>query len=231
VRLVLAIALAGCSFRHGIGPDGGETADAARTRDGAVIPDAPTGSIAATRQLVTGPTDLTGEGAIDWAEWGATKATDFNHKATGGTQIANCTEVGSGTVFGYGNAYNQAGNDGFTWSDGTPVMNEPTAQYSGLWIDSAPNGFSTHVPADPTTRTLRMYVGAYDATGTFTAHLTDGSAPDYVDANGIGNTTTSWAARYEVVYRSATAGAALTITWVQSSAGGGDVNWSAASLH
>jgi len=231
VRLVLAIALAACSFRHGVEPASGNTPDAPRLGD-AAVPDAPaTGSIAVTRQLVTGAIDLPTEGAIDWAEWGATSASDFNHKATGGTQIANCTVVGSGTVFGYGNAYNQAGNDGFTWSGGTPVANEPTAQYSGLWIDYAPNGFTTHVPASPTTRTLRMYVGAYNATGTFTAQLSDASAADYVDANGLGNTTSSWAGRYEVVYRSAIENAMLTVSWVQSSAGGGDVNWSAASLH
>ena len=52
---------------------------------------------------------------------GATAVTDFDHNATGGSQIANWTRIGSATVYGYGNAYNQPGNDGFTWSNGAPL--------------------------------------------------------------------------------------------------------------
>jgi hypothetical protein len=189
------------------------------------------GMLEVTREIVSGPIDLTAEGTSDWAEWGATAVDDFNHKANGGTKIANWTKVGTGTVYGYGNAYHQPGNDGFTWSDGTPVGTELTAQYSGVWIDYAPNGFSTTVPAGTAPQTLRMYVGGASATGTFTAMLSDGSATRYVDADGLGSTGTSWAGVYEIHFNSATAGAVLTVTWVQSSAGGGDVNWSAASLH
>lgn len=231
--LVLALVLAACSFEHGTasgtpGPDSGLTAP-----DAAAGSDAPAqvqASLVVTRRIASGAIDISAEGTADWAEWGATSVSDFNHMATGGTQIASWTKIGTGTVYGYGNAYNSAGNDGFTWTGGTPVATEATAQYSGVWIDSAPNGFSTTVPASTATRTLRIYVGAYDATGTFTAHLSDGSFADYVDVAGIGNTTSSWAGVYEVVYNSAHDGAMLEVSWVQSSTGGGDVNWSAASL-
>jgi hypothetical protein len=233
VRFLVACGLAACSFRDGapVNPARGDAAlsDVARA-DAAADAMSAVGSLAVTRQLVTGPFDLTTEGTLDWAAWGATTVNDFDHKANGGGKIATWTKIGTATVYGYGNAYNSPGNDGFTWSDGTPVGNQPTAQYSGVWINGAPNGFSTTVPAGSAMRTLRMYVGAYNATGTFTAHLSDSSAPDYVDVAGIGNASSSWAGVYEVTYRSVAQSATLAVTWVQSSAGGGDVNWSAASL-
>ncbi len=229
--LVLCV-VAACSFEHGsaqgpIDPGSFTAPDAPRAIDAAA---AVHGSLAVTRQLVTGSIDLSSEGTADWAEWGATSVTDFDHKATGGTQIASWTRIGSATVYGYGNGYNQAGNDGFTWTGGTPVQTETTAQYSGVWINGAPNGFSTTAPASTQARTLRLYVGGYNATGTFTAHLSDGSVADYVDVAGIGDTSSSWAGVYEVVYNSASDGAMLSVSWVQSSPGSGDVNWSAASL-
>lgn len=205
-------------------PDAGADAPAA-TPDAFVA-----GSLVVTRQEVTGPIDISAEGTSDWAVWGATAENEFDHKATGGGQIANWTVIGGGTVYGYGNAYNQPGNDGFTWSGGTPVATQTTAQYCGVWIDSQPNGFSTTVPAGRTPHTFRMYVGAADATGTFTAHLSDGSAPDYVDVSGIGAATRGWAGVYQIVYNSSTDGAQLVVSWVQNSGASGDVNWSAASL-
>jgi hypothetical protein len=228
--VAIACTLGACGFQPAavIGATGDDGPDAAIARSDAGQP--VQGSLAVTRKLVSGMIDLTMEGTIDWAEWGATAMTDFNHKLSGGGKIANWTEVGSGTVYGYGNAYHLPGNDGFTWSDGTPVLNEPIAQYSGVWIDYAPNGFATTVPASTTMHTLRMYVGGASATGTFTASLSDGSAPMYVDANGIGSTTTSWAGVYVIVFNGATDAATLAVSWVQSSANNGDVNWSAAAL-
>lgn len=241
VRALVACTLAACGFNPSTATDSDAPAtsdaeptiagDAARQGSDAGMPGAPVvGSLVVTRALVTGAIDLTSEGTADWAVWGATAMTDFDHKATGGTQIASWTKVGTGTVYGYGNGYNDAGNDGFTWSDGTPTAVESTAQYCGVWIDDAPNGFSTTAPASTATRTLHVYVGGADATGTFTAQLSDGSVADYVDADGLGSPTTSWAGAYQVVYNSATDGATLHVSWVQSSTGGGDVNWSAASL-
>ncbi|HTR53048.1 MAG TPA: hypothetical protein VMJ10_20275 [Kofleriaceae bacterium] len=188
------------------------------------------GAISVTRRIVRGPIDLTAEGTSDWAAWGATSVHDFDRKATGGGQIAAWSVVGAGIVYGYGNAYHEPGTDGFTWRDGTPVAVEATPQYSGVWIDGAPNGFATTAPAGASPHTLRVYVGGADATGTFTAHLSDGSAPDYVDANGLGSVAESWAGVYQLVYRSASPSARIEVSWIQSSAGGGDVNFSAASL-
>lgn len=230
------IVVSACAFRHGAISEGNADGSDASHLDALPVPhdaplDAPVqGAITITRQVVTGPFDVSSEGTSDWAVWGATAVTDFDHKATGGMQIANWTMIGSGTVYGYGNSYHQAGNDGFTWNDGTPVAVQSTAQYCGVWIDYAPNGFSTTVPAGTAPRTLRLYVGGASATGTFTAHLSDDSAPDYVDVSGIGAANQNWAGVYQVTYNSASTGAILTVSWVQNSAGGGDVNWSAATL-
>ena len=244
VRVVVIVCLLGsCAFQSGAvsDPSGDAgvvivTRDAPTTRDTPVTSDAATdgqqvhGSIVVTRTITSGAIDLTSEGTSDWAEWGATNVTDFDHKATGGTQIANWTKIGAGTVYGYGNGYNSAGNDGFTWSDGVPVVAEMNPQYSGVWIDDAPNGFSTTAPASTATRTLRVYVGGASATGAFTVRLSDDSASSYVDVAGIGATDQGWAGVYNVIYNAASAGQTLTVSWVQSSSGGGDVNWSAASL-
>jgi hypothetical protein len=38
--------------------------------------------------------DLTAEGTIDWAHWGYSSASDFDHKAMGNGQISNFQQVG-----------------------------------------------------------------------------------------------------------------------------------------
>ena len=38
-----------------------------------------------------GPVDLTAEGGLDWAHWGLSTATDFNHKSGVSPQISNIT--------------------------------------------------------------------------------------------------------------------------------------------
>ena len=235
VRACWLVTLLGCSFHpHELTPgsDAPRAIDASTDSSTDAPADAPptgllTGSGARADSLVV---DLTTEGLTDWAEWGMTAATDFNHKATGGTKIANATPINTTTVNGYGNSYMQAGNDGFTWIDGTPTVTPATAQYSGIYVSGQTRGLQTTVPAGTSMRTLRLYVGAYYAAGTLTAHLSDSSAPDYTGTS-IGTSSENWAGVYTLVFRSVSPSATLTVRWVQSSSGGGDVNWSAASLY
>jgi len=195
-------------------------------------PDAPvTGSLTGSHDSADGlAVNLTAEGTTDWAEWGMTAATDFNHSLGGGGKIANATPINTTTVYGYGNAYMQAGNDGFSWADGTPTAATTSAQYSGIYVAGQTRGLETTVPAGTTQRTLKLYVGGYFAAGTLTAHLSDGSAPDYVDST-LGSVSSSYAGVYTLVFRSTSPSATLTVRWVQNSNSGGDVNWSAASLY
>lgn len=202
--------------------------DGRRATDGRLPQrDAPaSGALTGVGSAYSGTVDLTSEGTLDWAAWGATSVSDAEHKASGGGLISDWSVVGGGTVYGYGNSYNSRGPIGFTWTDGTPTSTQTTPQYSGVWIDSQPNGFAVSVRATPTPHTLRIYVGTAGASGTLTAHLSDSSAPDYVDTK-LGSST----GYYTLVFNSAAGSATLTVQWVQSSTAGGDVNLSAAALY
>src|SRR5512135_1092585 len=134
VRACWLVTLLGCSFHPrelAPGHDAPGAADARADSTTDAPPDAPpTGSLTGTPASADTLTDvdLTTEGILDWAEWGMTSATDFNHKATGGGKIADATPINTTTVYGYGNNYAGRGNDGFTWSDGTPTAMQPTPQ-------------------------------------------------------------------------------------------------------
>ena len=101
---------------------------------------------------------------------------------------------------------------------------------TGLYISGQNNGFRIVVPAGTTTNTLRVYVGAWHAQGRMVAHLSDGSAADYVDTSL--NTSTVYGTAvgvYTLSYHAATNGQTLTLTFTQDTAAG-NVTLQAASL-
>ena len=65
------------------------------------------------------------------------------------------------------------------------------------------------VPADTTARTLIVYAGGNNATSLLTAHLSDGSFPDYHVSVGQ---TGLYTKAYTITYRAASAGQTLTFT-------------------
>jgi hypothetical protein len=102
------------------------------------------------------------------------------------------------------------------WSGGTPTPE--TAHDRGyIWQKavSGNQGWRFTVPADTTTRTFTVYAGGVSAVGTLTAHLSDGSAPDYT-------TTQTYEQRrimiklFTMVYRAAAPGQTLTVTYTKS---------------
>ena len=154
--------------------------------------------------------NLTATGNIDWAKW-----PNYIHKASGGSQISNYSVIGGATVQPY-----TSDPRFLSWSDGTPTLEGSDS--SGVATGggtSAQNsgrgqGFHISVPADPTSRTLYIYVGGSNSSGTLTAHLSDSSAPDYVSSlSGAGQ----YDAVYTLVYRADTAGQQLVVEWVQTS--------------
>jgi len=154
--------------------------------------------------------DLTAEGTADWSEWGATAATDFNHKANVPEQIGAFTSVGPGTD-------SQSGGGGTiaTWSDGTPTPSGTNNQ-RGIFVAGAGNGFRLTLPADPITRTVRLYTNVFAARAAITATLSDGSAPAYSD-DALVDTSDSFqngakAGVYTLSYSAASPGQTLTIT-------------------
>src|SRR5262249_8487309 len=109
----------------------------------------------------------------------------------------------------------------FDWSNGdtTPSAAAATAglQHNGeLTGPTLGDGFSFTVPAGPATQILRVYVATNRADGTLTAHLSDGSAPDYTAT--LPQAVDQRSGVYTISYRAASANQTLTVTWVESAA-------------
>ncbi len=133
-----------------------------------------------------------------------------------------------------GGAVNQFNDDAvtFLWSEGPPAASATNTK-NGVY-GSLAGGFQFTVPAGTAARQVKVCVGGYNASGTFAATLSDGSAPDYTDssagAGALGNTDGAhFYAVYTVNYKAASASQTLTISWNQS-AGNGNVTLAAATL-
>jgi len=146
--------------------------------------------------------NLTTIGTSDWAKW-----PNYIHKATGGGQISNYTVLGSDAVQVWP-SYARV----IAWTDGTPTQSG--SDQSGVYIVGNHDGFQVSAPADTTARTLYVYATGWDSAGVLIAHLSDGSAPDYVNA-------LSGADKYDVVYtltyKALSAGQRLIVSWTQTS--------------
>jgi hypothetical protein len=181
------------------------------------------GSLAGSMSIPQQVTQLSTEGTTDWAHWGLTSATDFNRKATGGSQISNFTVIGSRAVLRH-----TTNPTGYSWNDGSPnpiISNTIT----GVSLEGQNNGFRIVVPAGNTPQTLRVYVSGWNLQGRMVAHLSDGSAADYVDTSMV--TAQTWRAGvYTLSYRAASAGQTLSVTFTQDT-GAGIITLEAATLH
>jgi len=176
------------------------------------------GSLSASATSLASPVNLTIEGTTDWVHWGDST---LNRKANVTPQISGYSIIGSGSAITYNNDPRP-----ISWTDGSSPATS-TSNLDGLFMSFVGNGFSFTAPADGNIRKLTVHVGGWMGGGTFTAHLSDGSAPDFTD-------TTSPAygqfdRNYTVIYNAASPGQTLKITWVDSS-GGGNVTLNAAAL-
>jgi hypothetical protein len=184
------------------------------------------GTLIGTQNSGAASYNLTTLGTSDWAHWGTGNVVSaFTHKASGGSQISNVTRLGSGN---YG-SYFDASRD-VIWSDGTPQASNP-GDHAYLWASNAIGaGYSFTVPASTITHTLYVYAGGYSSGATLTAHLSDGSAADYVaTASGSGLYTNL----YAITFTAASASKTLTFSYVKSSninGTGGSVDLIAAAL-
>jgi len=158
--------------------------------------------------------NLTTEGSSDWAHWPG-----YDHKSSGESKISNYTVVGRGTVLNYDNDPRTC-----SWNDGTPIV--IGSNKNGIYVTGIGKGFQITAPADPTERTLKVYVGGWKSGGTLTASLSDRSAPDYVSSiSGTGQYNDD----YTLTYKAASARKLITVKWVQAS-GAGNVTLQAATL-
>jgi hypothetical protein len=176
------------------------------------------GALTGSGNSATAPADLTAEGTTDWVHWGDTS---LNRKSGVTPQISNYAIVGSGQVMSYSNDPRP-----INWTDGSPTATS-TNNENGLYISFLRNGFSFTVPASTNTGTLTVHAGGWLSGGTLTAHLSDGSAADYVDSTTPANG--QYDRNYTLSYHAASAGQTLKVSWVMTS-GGGNVTLNGAAL-
>ena len=183
----------------------------------------PTATLFGGETAPTSTVDLTAEGTTDWVHWGYTSGTSFDHKANVTSMISNYSVVGAGYINNFGGAQVT-----YNWSDGTPDGSASTNSgiYIGPYIDNS--GFTFTVPADTTTRTLKVYVGVYQSQMQFKASLSDGIAADLVDTSFI-NMIGSSTAVYTLTFKASAPGQTLTITMIKLG-NTGNINLQAATL-
>ncbi len=165
--------------------------------------------------------NLTTEGTTDWIHWGS-GVPGVNHKSTGGSKISGYTLIGSNTP-----TILLTDPRSCSWSDGTPTASASNNK-GGLSLAGVGSGFSFTAPADLSLRTLTVYVGGKGEGGQLTAHISDGSSPDYVNVQPLNKN--QWDAAYTITYEAASAGQTIQISWVQNT-GTGTISLTAADLH
>ena len=148
----------------------------------------------------------------------------LNRKTAVAPQLSTFTVLGTGTLITYFNDHRTV-----DWSDGNPAASS-SGNRNGIYINGTGQGFSFTAPADTTLRTLVVHAGGYRSVGTLTAHLSDGSAPDFTDVTSLA--TGQFDRNYTLTYQSAAAGQTLTVTWkMTAGSSSGNVTLNAATLH
>jgi PKD repeat protein len=174
------------------------------------------GALTGTMAASSASVDLTRTGSSDWARWPS-----YIHSASGGSQIRDIAMLGGGSAKTY---YGDART--LEWTNGMPTTTGSTT--TGVSASGNGKGFQLIAPADTTARTLTVYIGAQNTTGTLTAHLSDGSATDYVGT--ISGQKTRQDGVMTLQYQAASAGQTITVTWTQSASGKGNVSLQGAAL-
>jgi hypothetical protein len=182
--------------------DGGETSDSQFVE---IYVYGTGGSLTGSHAIPPTAVNLTSEGTADWAHWGTSTNSNFDHKAGVAQKISDATPLGNHPVARYTD-----NRTGFSWSDGTPTPSA-VGTTTGVYIAGLTNGFVLTAPADTVPRRLKVYVGCYGAEATFQAILTDLSAAPYSDRS-LSNFFGSSYVVYTLDYTAASAGQALVVS-------------------
>jgi len=186
-------------------------------------PKSTAGSLQVTSAAPAATTNLTAEGKLDWVHWGSEKPEGLHRKKGVTAVLSNFTKIGAGTVKGYSGNPNH-----FSWTDGvTPPTN--SGAKGGVLIEGTGSGFELAVPADATSKTLRVYVGAFRSTGKFEASLSDNSASPYSN-NSPSNKDSTTTAVYTINFKTASAGQKLILRYTMAEDFKGNVTLQSASL-
>jgi len=185
-------------------------------------------------QGVVKPVNVTAAGNSDWALWDynvpagtapASALTPNETKASGGRQISDLSVVsGDGTPtrsFAFADDGSVPFN--FSWTDGAPDA-AVSGGHVGITAPAAGQGLSFTVPAGTRSRMLTIWTSAHFADGTLTAHLSDGSAPDFSQTihavAGAPFPVENVPTTFTLHYAAASANQQLTVTWTQSTNNG-----------
>ena len=172
------------------------------------------GTISGTYQTIpqSSQVNLSQEGPLDWVHWGT--FTEFAPDRKAGVSPAISDYFLVGNVFVDEGPFQFSDNfNGYSWNDGTPnasVTNTTTGVYT-LGPGSGQNkGFGFTVPADTTTRKLKVYVGSYAALGRFTATLSDGGSYSSLAVDNLSNGPSGI---YTLTYAAGLPNQTLTVTF------------------
>ena len=196
----------GTTYYYGVTATGSAGTSALSAQDSGFAAIAGSGGTLSATATLSSVVNLTSVGTTDWIHW-----LPLNRKAAGGS-ISDYVPVGNATISAY-----SGDPRSFTWTDGTP--NASGSDSAGATTSGVGAGFSFNVAADTTTRTLLIYVGGTDSSGTLTAHLSDFSASDLnnVPVSGTGR----YDAFYTLIFKAGSAGQQLQVTWTQTGGTGG----------
>ena len=181
------------------------------------------GLLLASSNIPTATVNLSAEGSSDWVHWGASSATSLNRKANVASQISDYTLLGALAP----NRFQPPTGVRILheWFDGVPVVSDSTN--AGLYFNNIGNGYQLSVPADTSTKTLRVYLGAWSANGLVQVSLSDNSASPYTVS--VENFTGPIDRVIEIDFSAASEGQTLTLTYTMAS-GVGNVTLNAATL-
>jgi hypothetical protein len=177
-----------------------------------------------TGSLVTSPpnAELTSVGTADWAHWGLSSESSVNRKSGVVTQIGTLVPLGSGPFRFQAPVGVRVS---YIWSDGTPTGSANTT--AGVYFPGVGSGFELSVPAGSSPRTLKLYLGGWQAQAELEVRLSDGSAPEYEVT--MQNLDGVFDREVTLVYHAASEGQTLQVSYTMIG-GTGNVTLSATAL-
>ena len=169
------------------------------------------GGATLTGTAATAPStvNLTSVGSADWVHWGRISDTPWDRKRDISALISNLGTIGHDVSPSPANS-----DSAYSWSDGRPML-KVSGTRSGLRIFDRNKGIKFSAPADTTTKTLLVYVGLNgNASGVFTAKLSDSSAPVY--STGISQASGKNTIVVTLKYQAASNGQKLNVSFVRN---------------
>jgi len=149
--------------------------------------------------------NLTKQGTLDWAHWGLQTRNSFAHKKGITQQISNYTRIGHAPVTRFNDSPTK-----YSWTNGKPQANVKGTT-TGIWTYGLHNGFQITVPADTTSRVLKLYVGVWKAQGALKASI-NGSNVVY-NNKALENISATSNGVYTLTYKGSAAGQKLTVAF------------------